>query len=100
MRVNVWICATGATTWVEWNPATNEVESVGVVNPSSITYEIEYRWRNRTDSYTLNAFTAETIFSIPPGQRFTLPPPDPYITAWGNARYGSDLYGFDIVGHS
>jgi len=97
MRVDVWVTNEGAATWVEWNPATLQVESVTVVNPTSTRYDIEYRWRNRTDTYTLQPNTPETTFNIPVGQRFTLPP-DPQRTAWGNLRFGSDLYGFDIVG--
>ena len=88
-RLVSWWGPDGATVWVVWNPETAEIEKVGGVNPSSVTWQINYIWKDRTDSYTLTAGMSETEISIPVGQR-------KFLRHDGSLCRSPDIDGFNM----
>lgn len=87
--IPTWTGPDGARTWVIWTPATNEIIRVGAANPSSQAWEIEYIWKDRTDTYTLTAGMAPLTIDIPIGQR-------KHLRFDGSLCKSPDLDGFTV----
>lgn len=90
VHTTCWWGPDGIEVWADWNPVTSEIEAVGAVNPTNLVWQVEYVWKDRTDTYQLAAWMPPTTISIPPGQRKRL------ATGTGELCKSPDIDGFNV----